>query len=102
MRNAVGAMVLQSVANVVIAPVQVVLKTFTSRVLRTLSLRGAGSGKFRPTKQYSLPVIEYGQLSSLYFAIDQAVQDDEVRASPTPAAAAVRVVRAGTRMHLRA
>ena len=33
----------------------------------------------RRTRTYTLPLLDYSELSSLYFAIDQATSDDKVR-----------------------
>jgi hypothetical protein len=73
----VSSMVLKTLANTVLSPLQAIGRVLSSRLVRTFSRTAAS--KYRPSKSFSLPVIEYGQLSALYFAIDQAVQDDEVR-----------------------
>lgn len=71
-------MFVQHVANVITSPIKAVYHLLSSRVVRSLSIRGAKGSRFRPRKNFTLPVIEYSQLSALYFAIDQAVSDDEV------------------------
>ena len=77
-------MVVQHVANVLTSPIQAVYRLLSSRLLRSLSIRGARGSRYRPKKNFTLPVIEYSHLSALYFAIDQAVQDDEVRCVCVP------------------
>jgi hypothetical protein len=67
-----------NIANVLFMPFQVVGRTLTSRIGRALSLRAIGRRQYRPKQNFTLPVIEYSQLSSLYFAIDQATNDDVV------------------------
>jgi hypothetical protein len=70
-------LILEKVARSVLAPFKVIRRTLSGRFARSLAFQKAD--RLRPSKKFSLPVLEYGQLSSLYFAIEQAVKDDEVR-----------------------
>ena len=73
-------LLLDQVLSVALAPVNVLRNAVTSRVVSTINAGHTRAQRLRPSKNYSLPLLEYSNLSSLYFAIEQAVLDDEVRA----------------------
>jgi hypothetical protein len=70
-------LIIEKIASSVLAPFKVVRRTLSGRFAR--SLRFQRADRLRPSKKFSVPILEYGQLSALYFAIEQAIQDDEVR-----------------------
>ena len=71
-------MFLTDLVSALLSPVHVVGRRLYSRVARAFSFRAVGRRRYRPKRDFTLPVIEYSQVSSLYFAIEQATYDDKV------------------------
>eukprot|EP00892_Ulva_mutabilis_P001256 jgi/Ulvmu1/11130/UM071_0013.1 len=69
-------MFLIDLVGAVLSPIHVVGRRLYTRVGRAFSFRAVGRRRYRPKRDFTLPVIEYSQLSSLYFAIEQATHDD--------------------------
>ena len=71
-------MFLIELVGALLSPIHVVGRRLYSGVGRAFSFRAVGRRRFRPKRDFTIPVIEYSQLSSLYFAIEQATYDDKV------------------------
>jgi hypothetical protein len=71
-------MLLTDVIKVVIAP----FRSMACGVGSRIRVPGTGLGCTSRKKRYTLPLLDYSDLSSLYFAIDKATSDDQVQLLP--------------------